>query len=91
LLLDFLELPDLPLPQTSLVKGDQRSLSIAAASVLAKTARDDLMRQLDTQYPGYGFAVHKGYGTLAHRQALQALGPSPIHRTSFHLKNAQSM
>jgi ribonuclease HII len=90
LLLDFLELPDLPLPQTSLVKGDQRSLSIAAASVLAKTARDDLMRQLDTQYPGYGFAVHKGYGTLAHRRALQALGPSPVHRLTFHLKSAQS-
>ena len=90
LLLDFLDLPDLPIPQTCLVKGDRRSLSIAAASVLAKTARDALMRQLDTQYPGYGFAVHKGYGTLAHRRALQALGPSLIHRSTFHLKNPQS-
>jgi ribonuclease HII len=90
LLLDFLDLPDLPIPQTCLVKGDRRSLSIAAASVLAKTARDALMRQLDTQYPGYGFAVHKGYGTLAHCRALQALGPSLIHRSTFHLKNPQS-
>jgi ribonuclease HII len=90
LLLDFLDLPGSQLPQTSLVKGDRRSLSIAAASVLAKTARDELMRQLDVQYPGYGFAVHKGYGTLAHRRALQALGPSPVHRATFHLKNPQS-
>lgn len=90
LLLDFLDLPDLPIPQTCLVKGDCRSLSIAAASVLAKTARDELMRQIDKQYPGYGFAIHKGYGTLAHCQALQALGPSPVHRATFHLKNAQS-
>jgi ribonuclease HII len=90
LLLDFLDLPDLSLPQTGLVKGDRRSLSIAAASVLAKTARDALMCRLDQEYPGYGFAIHKGYGTLAHRRALQALGPSPVHRLSFHLKNAQS-
>jgi len=90
LLLDFLDLPDLSIPQTSLVKGDARCLSIAAASVLAKTARDELMCQLDAQYPGYGFAVHKGYGTLAHRRALQALGPSLIHRSTFHLKNPQS-
>jgi ribonuclease HII len=86
LLLDFLDLPDLSIPQTCLVKGDKRSLSIAAASVLAKTARDELMRQLDTQYPGYGFAMHKGYGTLAHRRALQVLGPSPVHRSTFHFK-----
>jgi ribonuclease HII len=90
LLLDFLNLPDLSIPQTGLVKGDRRSLSIAAASVLAKTARDELMCRLDQDYPGYGFAIHKGYGTLAHRQTLQALGPSPVHRLSFHLKNAQS-
>ncbi len=90
LLLDFLDLPALPIPQTCLVKGDSRSISIAAASVLAKTARDERMRQLDGQYPGYGFAIHKGYGTLAHRRALQALGPSPIHRSTFHLKNPQS-
>ncbi len=90
LLLDFLDLPGLSIPQTSLVKGDRRSLSIAAASVLAKTARDEFMCRLDGQYPGYGFAIHKGYGTLTHRRALQALGPSPVHRTSFHLKNVQS-
>jgi ribonuclease HII len=83
LLLDYLKLPDCPIPQTSLVKGDARSLSIAGASILAKTARDALMRQLDALYPGYGFAAHKGYGTLAHRQALAYLGPSPIHRLSF--------
>lgn len=84
LLLDYLTLDDCALPQTSLVKGDARCLSIAAASICAKTARDARMRQLDEQYPGYGFAVHKGYGTLAHRQALAALGPCPIHRRSFH-------
>jgi len=86
LLLDFLALPALSIPQTSLVKGDRRSLSIAAASVLAKNARDELMCRLDLQYPGYGFALHKGYGTLTHRRALQALGPSPVHRQSFHFK-----
>jgi ribonuclease HII len=87
LLLDYLELPECSLPQTPLVKGDARSLSIAGASVLAKTARDEQMRQLDTQYPGYGFALHKGYGTAMHRQALERSGPSPIHRRSFHFKN----
>jgi len=85
LLLDCLFLRELHLPQTSLVKGDCRSLSIAAASVLAKTARDALMLELDAQYPGYGLAAHKGYGTLAHRQAIRLLGPSPIHRQSFTL------
>jgi ribonuclease HII len=83
LLVDFLELPDCPVPATLLVKGDMRSLSIAAASVLAKTARDDLMCSLENEYPGYGFAVHKGYGTEAHRRAIARLGPSPIHRLSF--------
>jgi ribonuclease HII len=83
LLVDFLDLPETPIPQTSLVKGDQRSLSIAAASVLAKTERDALLRQLDLLYPGYGFAQHKGYCTLAHQLALAKLGPSPIHRLSF--------
>jgi ribonuclease HII len=83
LLVDFLRLPEIDLPQTPIVKGDQRSLSIAAASILAKTARDALMRTLDSQYPGYGLASHKGYGTLAHCQALQRLGPSPIHRLTF--------
>ncbi|MBN2149796.1 MAG: ribonuclease HII [Anaerolineales bacterium] len=88
LLLDYIFLPDLPMPQTSLIKGDRRSLSIAAASVLAKTARDALMIELDSQYPGYGLAIHKGYGTSVHRHALANLGPSAIHRLSFKLKKA---
>jgi ribonuclease HII len=83
LLLDYLFLPDVALPQTALIKGDCRSLSIAAASVLAKTARDVLLCELDSTYPGYGFAAHKGYGTQAHRNALQRLGPCPAHRRSF--------
>lgn len=85
LLLDFIRLPDSPLPQTSLVKGDARSLSIAAASVLAKTARDALMIELDSLYPGYGFAAHKGYATRAHYAALARLGPCEIHRRTFRL------
>lgn len=83
LLCDYLAIPNYPCPQTSLIKGDARSLSIAAASILAKTARDALMRELDVQYPGYGFAAHKGYGTRYHLQALTHLGPSPVHRLSF--------
>lgn len=85
LLLDYLFLPENPLPQTALIKGDRRSLSIAAASVLAKTARDALLCKLELTYPGYGFASHKGYGTQAHRAALQRLGVSPVHRLSFAL------
>lgn len=83
LLLDYIKLPDLSIPQISLVKGDARSLSIAAASVVAKTQRDAVLRSLDERYPGYGLAAHKGYGTAAHRGAIQSLGPSPIHRRSF--------
>lgn len=84
LLTDFrLELPELDIPQAALVKGDARCLSIAAASVLAKTARDALMRELDAQLPGYGLAQHKGYGTEAHRKAILRMGPSPIHRRTF--------
>lgn len=87
LLTDFrLELPELDLPQSAIVKGDQKSLSIAAASVLAKTARDALMRELDSQYPGYGLGKHKGYGTQVHRAAIQRLGYSPIHRKTFKTK-----
>lgn len=70
-------------PQTALVKGDARSYSVAAASVLAKVTRDRLMREWDRQYPGYGFAEHKGYGTPQHLAALTSLGPCPIHRRSF--------
>jgi ribonuclease HII len=83
LLIDALLLPGQPYPQTSLIKGDARVLSIAAASVLAKTARDALMVQMDEQYPAYGFARHKGYGTASHWAALQNYGPCPTHRFSF--------
>jgi ribonuclease HII len=83
LLLDYMLLPTLDLPQASLVKGDAQSLSIAAASVLAKTERDQLMIEMDEKYPGYGFAQHKGYGTPQHHQALKRIGASPIHRYSF--------
>ena len=87
LLTDFrLELPEFDIPQTSLVKGDVRSLSIASASVLAKTERDALMRVLDERYPGYGLGQNKGYGTQAHRSAMMRLGYSPIHRKTFKLK-----
>jgi ribonuclease HII len=86
LLTDFrLALPELEMDYTSLVRGDGCCLSIAAASVLAKTARDALMRALDLELPGYGLAAHKGYGTAAHRRALRQMGISPIHRRSFAL------
>ena len=73
----------LSLPQQTLVKGDSRSLSIAAASVVAKVVRDRIMCSLDLLHPGYGLAGHKGYGSAAHRAAIAALGPSPCHRRSF--------
>jgi ribonuclease HII len=85
LLTDFLVFREIDLPQTALVKGDQRSLSVAAASVLAKTARDELMRNLDGEYPGYGFFQHKGYGTRYHQEALRKLGRCAIHRKSFSI------
>jgi len=85
LLLDYFRLPEVELAQTALVKGDQRSLSIACASILAKTARDAHMREEEVKFPGYGFAQNKGYGTAKHRAALDALGPCPLHRRSFHL------
>jgi ribonuclease HII len=85
LLLDYIFLPEITLPQTALIKGDCRSLSIAAASILAKTARDAVLRELDLSFPGYGFATHKGYGTIAHRAALHRLGVCPVHRHSFAL------
>jgi len=73
----------LPCAVTPVVKGDSRSLSIAAASILAKTARDRLMIEMDTVYPGYGFASHKGYNAPIHQQALNTLGPCPAHRRSW--------
>lgn len=72
-----------PLPQQSIIRGDSKSLSIAAASILAKVTRDRTMIALDTQYPGYGLAQNKGYGTASHRTALERLGPSAIHRLTF--------
>ena len=83
LLLDAIRLPALNVKQTPLIKGDQKSWSIAAASIIAKVTRDRLMREYDTQFPDYGFANHKGYGTPEHRQSLKLLGCSPIHRRSY--------
>ena len=73
------------IPHECIVKGDATFASIAAASILAKTHRDELMLAEDARYPGYGFAGHKGYPTPAHRSAIQSLGPSPIHRMTFRL------
>lgn len=83
LLVDALRLPSVTLPQTALIKGDQRSLSIASASILAKVTRDRFMDDLDRVYPHFGFLDHKGYGTSLHRETLQRFGPSPAHRMSF--------
>ena len=74
---------DFGLPCKTVIKGDSLSANIAAASVLAKVSRDDVMLQMAEQYPGYCFEIHKGYGTKAHYAALEALGPCPIHRKSF--------
>lgn len=74
---------DFGLPVETVVKGDSLSASIAAASVLAKVSRDDVMLAMAEQYPGYGFEIHKGYGTKAHYEALRNLGASPIHRMTF--------
>ena len=74
---------DFGLPVKTVVKGDSLSANIAAASILAKVSRDDVMLQMEERYPGYGFAVHKGYGTKAHYEALRAKGPCPIHRMTF--------
>ena len=83
LLMDWVHLTHCPLPYQRVVKGDAKSLSIAAASILAKVARDEFMVQADRRYPGYGFARHKGYATARHLRCLSELGPSPIHRRSF--------
>jgi ribonuclease HII len=82
-LVDGLRIRWLAYPQTPLVQGDTRSYSIAAASVLAKVTRDRIMRELDKQFPGYGFAKHKGYSTPQHFAAIKKLGACPIHRKSF--------
>jgi ribonuclease HII len=83
LLIDYVTLPEVHIPQTVLKFGDSTSLSIAAASVIAKVTRDQTMITLDETYPGYGFASHKGYGTRQHKLALKVLGPCPAHRRSF--------
>jgi ribonuclease HII len=88
LILDHVRLPTIPLPQIAFPKADERVLSVAAASIIAKVTRDRLMRLLDSRYPGYGFARHKGYGTSLHRTALVDRGPCPIHRMSFAPLNA---
>lgn len=82
-LVDGNKLPQLPTPAEALIKGDGISASIAAASVLAKVTRDRLMLEYDAKWPGYGFGQHMGYGTRAHKEAIDRLGPSPIHRLSF--------
>ncbi len=77
------EIPELTFSQEVMVKGDARVVSIAAASIVAKVTRDRMMHKYDREYPEYGFARHKGYGTVAHLEAIQRLGPCPIHRYSF--------
>lgn len=86
LLIDALTLKDLPIPQEGIIKGDAKSVSIAAASIIAKETRDAMLMELDQQYPEYGFASHKGYGTPQHIQAIKEYGPLPVHRRSF-IKN----
>lgn len=83
LLVDGFSIPGCTIPQERIIKGDARSLSIAAASIVAKVSRDRVMRELDVQYPEYGFARNKGYGTAAHLAALAKHGPCPAHRSSF--------
>lgn len=78
-----MHLPAVPLPQQPLAKGEWRSMSIAAASIIAKVTRDRLLREAEQVYPEYGFALHKGYGTALHRQALERLGPCDLHRRNF--------
>lgn len=82
-LIDGNRTKDFGLPVRTIVKGDSLSASIAAASILAKVTRDRLMEEYDAQYPQYGFAVHKGYGTKRHYETLREFGPSPIHRKTF--------
>lgn len=86
LLNDAVEIPGLSMKQVKIIHGDAKSLSIAAASVMAKVTRDHMMEEYDALYPEYGFASHKGYGTAAHIQALKEYGPCPIHRKTF-IKN----
>jgi len=86
LLNDAVTIPGLPMRQVPIIKGDAKSASIAAASIIAKVTRDRMMVQYDSVFPGYGFEANKGYGAAAHIDALKRLGPTPIHRRSF-IKN----
>lgn len=86
LLNDAVTIPDIEIPQIPIVKGDAKSISIAAASILAKVTRDRMMEEYDMLFPEYGFAGHKGYGTAAHITAIREYGPCPIHRRTF-IKN----
>ena len=86
LLIDAATIPGINIDQKPIIKGDSKSISIAAASILAKVTRDNLMYHYDEMYPGYGFKSHKGYGTKEHYEAIEKLGITPIHRKSF-LKN----
>lgn len=83
LLIDAVTIPGITIPQFSIIKGDAKSVNIAAASILAKVTRDRYMRAADELYPEYGFARHKGYGTAAHIEAIRKYGPCPLHRRSF--------
>jgi len=83
LLIDAVKLPEAKIQGTAIVKGDEKSVSVAAASIIAKVTRDRIMTEFDSIYPGYGFASNKGYGTEAHYAGLKALGRTPIHRTTF--------
>ncbi len=82
-LVDAMPLPELTMPVESLVKGDSKSASIAAASIIAKVTRDRYMKSLDAEYPGFGFGIHKGYYTELHREAIENMGITPLHRRSF--------
>lgn len=84
LLIDGRTSVEMAIEQTAIIKGDQKSVSIAAASIIAKVYRDDWMQRLDEEFPGFELAKHKGYGSRTHRLHLMRLGPSPIHRKSFH-------
>lgn len=89
LLNDAVTIPGVEIPQVPIIKGDAKSISIAAASIIAKVTRDRMMVEYSKEIPGYGFESNKGYGSAAHIEALKRLGPSPIHRASF-IKNFNS-
>ena len=91
LLNDAVTIPQIEIPQVPIIKGDAKSISIAAASIIAKVYRDHLMVQYDEIFPGYGFAGNKGYGAQAHMEAIRTLGPTPIHRRTFIRNSYQNI